>query len=50
VQDIFPKLTLEQPDIEAIDRGGKFIHFRGFIRYNDACAIRVAYFRDFPEL
>jgi hypothetical protein len=35
VQEIFPKLTLEQPDIEAIDRGEKFIHFRGFIRYND---------------
>jgi hypothetical protein len=35
VQDIFPKSTLEQPDVEAIDTGKKFIHFRGFIRYND---------------
>jgi hypothetical protein len=35
VEDIFPKPTLEQPDIEAIDAGKKFIHFRGFIRYND---------------
>jgi hypothetical protein len=35
VQDIFPRPTLEQADIEAIDAGKKFIHFRGFIRYHD---------------
>ena len=35
VQDIFPKSTLAQSDIEAIDTGKHFIHFRGFIRYND---------------
>ncbi|MFI5116138.1 MAG: hypothetical protein ACHP8B_05500 [Terriglobales bacterium] len=35
VQGIFPKMDLEQPDIEAIDAGKKFIHFRGFIRYED---------------
>jgi len=35
VQGTFPKLTLEKPDIDAIEMGKKFIHFRGFIRYND---------------
>ena len=35
VEGIFPKMNLEQPDIEAIDAGKKFIHFRGFIRYED---------------
>jgi hypothetical protein len=35
VQGIFPKMTLEQEDIDAIDAGKKFIHFRGFIRYDD---------------
>jgi hypothetical protein len=35
VQGIFPKMDLEQPDIEAIDAGKKFIHFRGFVRYED---------------
>jgi hypothetical protein len=35
VQGIFPKMDLEQPDIDAIDAGKKFIHFRGFIRYED---------------
>ncbi len=33
--ELFPRQTLEQADIEAIDGGKKFIHFRGFIRYND---------------
>ncbi|MGA3052756.1 MAG: hypothetical protein ABSD63_00975 [Candidatus Korobacteraceae bacterium] len=35
VEGIFPKMSLEQADIEAIDAGKKFIHFRGFIRYED---------------
>ncbi len=35
VEGIFPKMNLEQPDIDAIDAGKKFIHFRGFIRYED---------------
>lgn len=35
VQGIFPRMALEQADIEAIDLGKKFIHFRGFVKYND---------------
>ena len=35
VQGVFPKPVLEQADIEAIDAGRKFIHFRGFVKYND---------------
>jgi hypothetical protein len=35
VEGIFPRMTLEQADIEAIEAGKKFIHFRGFIRYDD---------------
>lgn len=35
VQGIFPKSNLEQSDIDAIDAGKKFIHFRGFVKYND---------------
>jgi hypothetical protein len=35
VHGIFPRMDLEPPDIEAIDAGKKFIHFRGFIRYED---------------
>ena len=35
VEGIFPKMNLEQPDIDAIDAGKKFVHFRGFIRYDD---------------
>ncbi len=35
VQGIFPRMSLEQSDIDAIDAGKKFIHFRGFIKYND---------------
>ena len=35
VQGIFPKPTLEQTDIDAINAGKKFIHFRGFVKYND---------------
>jgi hypothetical protein len=35
VQGVFPKSTLEPSDIDAIDAGRKFIHFRGFIKYND---------------
>jgi hypothetical protein len=35
VHGIFPRMDLQPPDIEAIDAGKKFIHFRGFIRYED---------------
>ena len=35
VQGVFPKSNLEQSDIAAIDAGKKFIHFRGFVKYND---------------
>jgi len=35
VQGIFPKSNLEQSDIDAIDAGKKFVHFRGFVKYND---------------
>lgn len=35
VQGVFPRSTLEQSDIDAIDAGKKFIHFRGFIKYNN---------------
>jgi len=35
VQGVFPKASLEQSDIDAIDAGKKFIHFRGFVKYND---------------
>ncbi len=51
VQGIFPKLTLEQSDIDAIDAGKKFIHFRGFIKYNDVFgAERTTRFRRMWEL
>jgi hypothetical protein len=32
---IYPKLNLEQDDIDAVEAGKKFIHVRGFIKYND---------------
>jgi len=35
VRGIYPKLELEQSDVDAIDAGRKFIHVRGFIKYND---------------
>ncbi len=35
VQGVFPKSTLEPSDIDAIDAGRKFIHFRGFVKYDD---------------
>lgn len=35
VQGVFPKATLEQSDVDAIEAGKKFIHFRGFVKYND---------------
>jgi len=35
VQGVFPKSTLEQSEIDAIESGKKFVHFRGFIKYND---------------
>lgn len=35
VQGIFPRSNLDQSDIDAIDAGKRFIHFRGFVKYND---------------
>lgn len=35
VHGIFPTLTLDQAEVDAIDAGQRFIHFRGFVRYND---------------
>jgi hypothetical protein len=35
VPGIYPKLALEQADIDAVEAGKKFIHVRGFIKYND---------------
>lgn len=35
VQGIFPRMTLEPSDVDAIDAGKKFIHLRGFVKYND---------------
>jgi hypothetical protein len=35
VPGIYPKLALEQDDIDAVEAGKKFIHVRGFIKYND---------------
>ncbi len=35
VLGVFPKAALESGDIEAIEAGKKFIHFRGFVNYKD---------------
>lgn len=35
VQGVFPCLALELAEFEAIEAGRKFIHFRGFAKYND---------------
>lgn len=35
VQGVFPRMSLDQAEIDAIDAGKKFIHFRGFVKYND---------------
>jgi len=32
---IFPKMNLDQSDVDAIHRGTSFLHFRGAIRYKD---------------
>lgn len=51
VQGIFPRMSLEQADIDAIDAGKKFIHFRGFVKYNDVFGTeRWARFRRVWEL
>ena len=48
---VFPKMSLDQADIDAIDAGRKFIHFRGFVKYNDVFgAERWARFRRVWEL
>jgi hypothetical protein len=51
VQGIFPRMSLDQEDIAAIDAGKKFIHFRGFVKYNDVFGVeRSARFRRVWEL
>ena len=35
VPGVFPRMTLEAADIEAIGAGKKFLQFRGFIHYED---------------
>ena len=46
VQGVFPRMSLDQDDVAAIDAGKKFIHFRGFIKYNDVFGVeRSARFR-----
>ena len=46
VQGIFPTLTLDQAEVDAIDAGQRFLHFRGYIRYNDVFGTeRVTRFR-----
>jgi hypothetical protein len=51
VQGIFPRMSLEQADIDAVDAGKKFIHFRGFVKYNDVFGTeRWARFRRVWEL
>jgi len=35
VQGVFPRPVLEQADVEAIEAGKKFVHFRGFVKYKD---------------
>jgi hypothetical protein len=46
VQGIFPRMILDQDEIAAIDANKKFIHFRGFIKYNDVFGVeRSARFR-----
>ena len=51
VEGIFPKMNLEQPDLDAIDAGKAFIHFRGFIRYDDVFGTeRMTRFRRAWEL
>jgi hypothetical protein len=51
VHGIFPRMSLEQSDIDAIDAGKKFIHLRGFVKYNDVFGTeRWARFRRVWEL
>lgn len=51
VQGVFPKMALDEADIAAIDAGKKFIHFRGFVKYNDVFgAERWSRFRRVWEL
>lgn len=46
VQGIFPRMSLDQDDIAGIEAGKRFIHFRGFIKYNDVFGVeRSARFR-----
>jgi hypothetical protein len=51
MQGLFPRMSLEQADIDAIEAGKKFIHVRGFVKYNDVFgAERWARFRRMWEL
>ncbi len=51
VHGIYPRLGLEESDVEALNAGKKFIHFRGFVKYNDVFGTeRWARFRRVWEL
>lgn len=51
VQGVFPRVNLDQADIDAIEGGKKFIHLRGFVKYNDVFETeRWARFRRMWEL
>jgi hypothetical protein len=51
VQGVFPRMSVDQAEIDAIDAGKKFIHFRGFVKYNDVFGTeRWARFRRMWEL
>ena len=32
---IYPKMTLDPTDVDAVEAGRKFLHLRGFVKYND---------------
>jgi len=35
MRGIHPKMTLEATEIDAVGAGRKFLHARGFVKYND---------------
>ncbi len=43
---VYPKMGLESADIDAIEAGRKFLHVRGFVKYNDVFGTeRATHFR-----
>lgn len=48
---VYPRLSLDEAEIDALNAGRKFIHFRGFVKYNDVFGTeRWARFRRVWEL